>query len=231
MHAQGILAAGRRVSRYIWPRHRPRAAHGHRVEHVRQPRRASCRHHAGDRLLVEPGQRRAPPPFPAERVRELVQQHAPWQDMLDLMAAASPLGFFIFYKIDVEPTVRLAGDRASGVAYLMGNNTLVERMFRHEPAILLYAPCTPSSGGSQTARPTSPSTSPAANSEASPTLRSRPWARNSTPSWQPCSSTSASPCPKRSPAEPPATVAADSQCAERCSYVCQGPLSVSVFGL
>ena len=56
------------------------------------------------------------------------------------MAAASPLGFFIFYKNDVEPTVRLAGDTASGVAYLMGNNTIMERMFRHEPAILLYAP-------------------------------------------------------------------------------------------
>ena len=103
----------------------------------------------GTRLTVEAGPdlagfraryEQAVPPFPAERVRELVQQHAPWQDMLDLTAAASPLGFFIFYKIDVEPTVRLAGDRASGVAYLMGNNTLMERMFRHEPAILLYAP-------------------------------------------------------------------------------------------
>lgn len=56
------------------------------------------------------------------------------------MAATSPLGFFIFYTNNVEPTVRLAGDQASGVAYLMGNNTIMERMFRYEPAILLYAP-------------------------------------------------------------------------------------------
>jgi hypothetical protein len=83
---------------------------------------------------------RAVPPFPAEKVSELVQRQAPWQDMLDLMAATSPLGFFIFFANDVEPTVRLAGDQASGVAYLMGNSTIMERMFRHQPAILLYAP-------------------------------------------------------------------------------------------
>lgn len=52
----------------------------------------------------------------------------------------SPLGFFIFFANDVEPTVRLAGDQASGVAYLMGNSTIMERMFRRQPAMLLYAP-------------------------------------------------------------------------------------------
>ena len=82
----------------------------------------------------------AVPVFPAGQVKDLVQRQAPWQDMVDLMAAASPLGFFIFCKVDADPTVRLAGDKASGVAYLMGNNTIMERMFRHEPAILLYAP-------------------------------------------------------------------------------------------
>ena len=82
----------------------------------------------------------AVPTVPAGQVKDLVQRQAPWQDMLDLMAAASPLGFFIFYTLDVEPTVRLAGDQASGVAYLMGNSTIMERMFRHEPAVLLYAP-------------------------------------------------------------------------------------------
>jgi len=41
---------------------------------------------------------RAVPPFPAEKVMELVQRQAPWQDMLDLMTATSPLGFFIFFR-------------------------------------------------------------------------------------------------------------------------------------
>ena len=38
------------------------------------------------------------------------------------------------------PVVHVAGDRATGVSYLMGNNTVMARVFRHEPAILLYAP-------------------------------------------------------------------------------------------
>ena len=82
----------------------------------------------------------AVPPFPAGQVKELIRRQAPWQDMLDLMAATSPLGFFIFFTNDVQPTVRLAGDHGTGVAYLMGNSTIMERMFRHQPAILLYAP-------------------------------------------------------------------------------------------
>ncbi len=34
------------------------------------------------------------------------------------MAVTSPLGFFIFFANDVEPTVRLADDQVSGAAYL-----------------------------------------------------------------------------------------------------------------
>lgn len=67
-------------------------------------------------------------------------RQAPWQDMLNLIAAAAPFGFLIYFKNDVDPVVRLAGDQASGVAYLMGNHTTMERMFRHEPAVLIYAP-------------------------------------------------------------------------------------------
>lgn len=36
--------------------------------------------------------------------------------------------------------MRLAGDTAPCVAYLMGNHTIAERMFRHNPAAMLYAP-------------------------------------------------------------------------------------------
>jgi hypothetical protein len=82
----------------------------------------------------------AVPPWPAERVAALVRQQAPWQEMLDLVAAAAPHGFLVYFKNDVSPVVRLAGDRASGVAYLMGNHTIMERMYRYQPAVLMYAP-------------------------------------------------------------------------------------------
>jgi hypothetical protein len=82
----------------------------------------------------------AVPPLPAEHVAALVQQHAPWPEMVDLVAAAAPHGFLIYFKIDFDPVVRLAGDRASGAAYLMGNHIIMERMYRYQPAVVMYAP-------------------------------------------------------------------------------------------
>jgi hypothetical protein len=82
----------------------------------------------------------AVPPLPAARITRLVKRNAPWQEMLELIAAAAPLGFLIYHKINADPIMRMAGDDASCIAYLMGNHTIAERMFRHEPATLLYAP-------------------------------------------------------------------------------------------
>jgi hypothetical protein len=77
---------------------------------------------------------------PIAEVRSLAARHAPWQEMLDLMARVAPLGFVIYHSIDADPIMPLAGDRAFCVSYLMGNHTIAERMFRYEPAVLLYAP-------------------------------------------------------------------------------------------
>jgi len=82
----------------------------------------------------------AVPPVPAARVTRMVKRNAPWQEMLDVIADAAPLGFLIYHKIDADPIMRMAGDDAFCIAYLMGNHTIAERMFRHEPATLLYAP-------------------------------------------------------------------------------------------
>jgi hypothetical protein len=36
--------------------------------------------------------------------------------------------------------MRLAGDRGRCVEYLMGNHTIAQKMYRYNPAVLLYAP-------------------------------------------------------------------------------------------
>ena len=82
----------------------------------------------------------AVPPIPMDQVRELVVRQAPWQEMLDLVDAVAPHGFLIYGTTDSDPLMPLAGDEGSCVAYLMGNHTVAERMFRYEPAVLLYAP-------------------------------------------------------------------------------------------
>ena len=82
----------------------------------------------------------AVPPLPEERMADLVRRHAPWAEMLAVVEEAAPFGFLIYNKIDADPLLRLAGDEAFCTSYLLGNHTIAERMFRYEPAVLLYAP-------------------------------------------------------------------------------------------
>ncbi|WBB69999.1 hypothetical protein [Micromonospora sp. WMMD812] len=84
---------------------------------------------------------RAVPPYDKEAFDALVARQAPWSDVLDLMRERAPHGFLIYWSSDdVQPMMRLAGDSAHCVEYLMGNHTIAERMFRHDPAAMLYAP-------------------------------------------------------------------------------------------
>src|SRR5580658_3777350 len=82
----------------------------------------------------------AVPPLPGAAVQELVARGAPWPEMLELIDASAPHGFLIYFRNDVHPVMTLAGDGAACVSYLMGNHTIAERMFRHDPRAMLYAP-------------------------------------------------------------------------------------------
>jgi hypothetical protein len=82
----------------------------------------------------------AVPPLPLDQVRELLSRGAPWGEMVDLIRRAAPWGFLIYWTNDVDRIVRLAGDSDSAIAYLMGNHIIMERMFRYEPAVVMYAP-------------------------------------------------------------------------------------------
>jgi hypothetical protein len=82
----------------------------------------------------------AVPHLPLDQVRELVSRGAPWGEMVDLVGRTAPWGFLLYWTNDVGPVVRLAGDSSSAVAYLMGNHIIMERMFRYEPSVVMYAP-------------------------------------------------------------------------------------------
>ncbi len=82
----------------------------------------------------------AVPPLPLNQVMELEIRGAPWGEMVDLIERTAPWGFLIYWTNDVDRLVRLAGDSSSAVAYLMGNHTIMERMFRFEPSVVMYAP-------------------------------------------------------------------------------------------
>ena len=63
-----------------------------------------------------------------------------WDAVLQLAGKTSPHGFFIYWKTDVTPLMHLAGDRRRCAEYLMGNHTIAQRMFHHDPAVMVYAP-------------------------------------------------------------------------------------------
>jgi hypothetical protein len=100
------------------------------------------------RLTVEvPGVRefqrlyeQAVPANPLEEVAALVQRGASWAEVIDAHADWAPHGFLIYWRNDVHGVMQLASDTNDCVAYLMGNVTIAEQMFRHDPRAMLYAP-------------------------------------------------------------------------------------------
>jgi uncharacterized protein (DUF302 family) len=67
-------------------------------------------------------------------------QMANWQATLELAEINAPHGFMRYYRTDV--TAAMAGSPSfwKATEYLMGNHTIAERMFHHDPAVMLHAP-------------------------------------------------------------------------------------------
>ncbi|WP_037571450.1 DUF302 domain-containing protein [Phaeacidiphilus oryzae] len=74
------------------------------------------------------------------RLNRLRAEHADWDTVLRAAAENAPHGFMRFWSTDVGATMQLAGDGGDCASYLMGNHTIAERMYRHDPAVMLYAP-------------------------------------------------------------------------------------------
>ena len=55
-------------------------------------------------------------------------------------AEHAPNTFVNFWTFDPTPQMQLFGHQTRVVTYMMGNNIIVERMFRHDPGVMLYAP-------------------------------------------------------------------------------------------
>jgi hypothetical protein len=68
-----------------------------------------------------------------------VERQAPWDEVVALTETAAPHGFLIYWSLDMR-LMALAGDQGRCMTYLMGNHTIAERMYRHDPAAMLYAP-------------------------------------------------------------------------------------------
>jgi uncharacterized protein (DUF302 family) len=82
----------------------------------------------------------AVPQFDLTRIQQLVEQHGTWEDVERVVAENGPNGFVIFGTIDGRMLMSLAGHKRRAIQYLMGNHIYAERMYRHHPDAVLYAP-------------------------------------------------------------------------------------------
>jgi hypothetical protein len=55
-------------------------------------------------------------------------------------AEHAPHSFVNFWTFDPTPMMHLVGHPTRAITYMMGNNVIVETMFRHDPGVMLYAP-------------------------------------------------------------------------------------------
>jgi uncharacterized protein (DUF302 family) len=82
----------------------------------------------------------AAPTITNQQLGEFVRGGGNWPGMVDWVDQIAPHGFLIYAAIETDGMMQLAGHAARGTEYLMGNHTIAERMFRHDPAIMMHAP-------------------------------------------------------------------------------------------
>jgi hypothetical protein len=82
----------------------------------------------------------AVPRFDMRRVEGWRRDGADWGAIVEETTELAAHGFLIYWSFDGTGLMGLAGDSGCCVEYLMGNHTIAQRMYRQDPAILLYAP-------------------------------------------------------------------------------------------
>jgi uncharacterized protein (DUF302 family) len=82
----------------------------------------------------------AAPRFQQAAIEDIVSRGGSWDDVLAAVAENAPHGLMVFASIDATALMTAAGHQTRAIEYLIGNHTVAERMFRHDPLALLYAP-------------------------------------------------------------------------------------------
>ena len=82
----------------------------------------------------------AAPRFRQAVTEDIVERGGTWDDVLTAVAENAPHGLMVFASIDATALMTTAGHETRAIEYLIGNHTIAERMFRHDPLALLYAP-------------------------------------------------------------------------------------------
>jgi len=63
-----------------------------------------------------------------------------WRAVLKSVKIQAPHGFMRYAQVDITPLMAQSPSPWKATQYLMGNHTIAERMFRHDPSVMLHAP-------------------------------------------------------------------------------------------
>lgn len=63
-----------------------------------------------------------------------------WDEQIQIAKSAAPLGFMRYARMDVGEYMAGSTSQWKATQYLMGNHTIAETMYRHDPAVMLHAP-------------------------------------------------------------------------------------------
>lgn len=82
----------------------------------------------------------AVPFFDPSRLGDLNADSTDWATVLQVTEQMAPHSFLLYWRAETDLIMRVAGHATRCTAYLMGNHTIAERMYRHNPGVMLYAP-------------------------------------------------------------------------------------------
>ena len=82
----------------------------------------------------------AAPVYDVAHIQQISDSGATWDDVRAAVAANAPNELMVYAKVDPGRQMAVAGHHIKAVEYLLGNHTIAETMFRHDPRALLYAP-------------------------------------------------------------------------------------------
>jgi hypothetical protein len=83
---------------------------------------------------------KAAPAFDAEPFQRIIETGGSWADVRAAVDRMAPHRLIRYATIEATQMMSLAGHSTKAVEYLLGNHVIAERMFRHDPRALLYAP-------------------------------------------------------------------------------------------
>lgn len=83
---------------------------------------------------------RAVPALQADRYERFKKEQTSWDLVRQATEENAPHSFIRYWGTDVGSLMELAAESRPCVQYLMGNHVFAQRMFQHDPSVMLYAP-------------------------------------------------------------------------------------------